>query len=1336
MNIFKKSLPIGLLGFALGSSTASGIDLNLASEPLFLSNNVPPNVMFIIDDSGSMQRESMPEELAAFGLLDVPGEDRASFEGLWAHYGYPRVTGNLYGGSDKLPAGPDFNVGNIFSAVYRSSDQNPIYYSPARNYTPWVDADGNSLGDANPWCAPHNPGRNPVSGISCDKSNSTNDVNSKITRSLTGTNSQPGYWWRGESVRCSDYGDYDNSGRRGRNNLNSLEDYFFTEGGGQIFYGPPRLYENGMLLGCRSGVERGHFIRYDVGTKDSTPDDTNVFNLIYYRNGFRRIKPDTDTFFPAYYTTFTDNGRGRYATARLNPSNYVHHYIRPGGLESVDSVGNKKTTSFPRLGDRECGADGNADTCTYAEEIQNFANWYTYYRSRVSLSRKGTGEAFSRLSNNNRVGFGTINDVEGEDVIINKVAPYNSAGRSAFFSTLYGYTNNNAGTPLRRALEAAGKYYSDGSNSGPWADRDDSGNVRINECRQSYTILMSDGFWNREDPENGGNYDGTDGPRISSPSGDNYQYKPEPPYADSYSKTLADVAMYFWNRDLLPSVPNVVRPNEDDPAFWQHMTTFTVGLGVDGSLKHPGDLSRLADGSLDWPRVFGDTATTIDDLWHAAVNGRGQYFSAADAETYAESLSEALASIEKRSGSGGSIGTNTGSTDDGVKLYASRFDPNFWSGDVFSIGIADADSLCGSDVIQEICSTPDWRAADQIALQNWDSGRQIITLDSESGNGVAFRNGTAAPGLTPEQVAYLRGNRSNEGTGPNKFRPRGKSPLGDIVNSGPVFEGAPSRIRYPSVWQNLLNTGAINPEPNNSYAGFRSTYMDRVPMLFVGANDGMLHVLNADTGQELMAYVPKTVIPRLGQLTQPNYRHQLYVDATVASGDVYFGSAWHTVIAGGLGGGGQAVYALDVTGGPGYFNESTSAPDIALWEFTDSDDPDLGNSFGEPTIIRMHNGKWAAVFGNGYNNTRADDPDPNDGVSTVSATGQAAIFIVDIEDGTLLRKIDTGRGSAADPTNQNRANGIAGVSPVDIDGDFITDYLYAGDLFGNMWKIDVTSTSPASWDIGFSSGGTPQPLFTAVDASNKAQPITSKPAIRQHPYGLDHGVIVYFGTGKYLEAADASPKTSPTNSFYGIWDLDVFSYNEPPDFTTPVTKYGYDRSQLQGQEILGESNLGSQIVRVVTDNPSGKRHLDWLEGGVRGFYLDLKLRGQNYAGEMVITQPILTGSLVGFTTLQPVGNSCDSSPNSFFMALDAATGGRAYIPPFDLNVDGEFGNDDVVDLGGEEYFGSGVALDSGGMRAVIRDNTFSIGQFDEKVIQGRINSGVTPGRRAWRELRE
>ncbi len=483
--------------------------------------------------------------------------------------------------------------------------------------------------------------------------------------------------------------------------------------------------------------------------------------------------------------------------------------------------------------------------------------------------------------------------------------------------------------------------------------------------------------------------------------------------------------------------------------------------------------------------------------------------------------------------------------------------------------------------------------------------------------------------LGEKRLDFLRGDRSNEK--PSGVFRRRITVLGDIVNSAPVFVGVPSS-RYPDSLESV------------SYSSFVTANTNRKKVVYAGANDGMMHAFDAETGGELFAYVPHGVFRNLYRLADPAYTHLFYADGTPTVVDAFFSSptnAWRTVLVAGLNKGGQSVYALDVTN-PAAISESSAASTV-LWEFTDQKDKDLGYTYSRPAIVKLQNGVWAAIFGNGYNNTEAD--------GFQSTSGDAVLYVVNIKTGELITKLDTGVG-LTDPASNSRPNGLATPAPIDQDGDGLIDTVYAGDLFGNMWKFDLSSkVNTNDWKVAFNN----KPLFTAKDASNNRQPITERPQVARGPNG--QGFVVLFGTGKFMESADRLVPASPRpQSFYGIFD------GTPPSVTYPVT-----RDTLLQQSVVLETAYGytdpggtarSTLVRVTSNNQRTSAH--------RGWYIDLlKPPGlpTGYQGEMQVTNPVLRNGRVIFTTLIPDSDICAYGGRSWLMDMDALSAPGWLIRP-------------------------------------------------------------------------
>jgi len=1212
-----------IMAMSMWSTSARATNLTLSDTPLFIGGNAEANIMFTLDDSGSMQWEIMPSSITFFAYL----------------YPHPNT---IYGSGDYSNQTADFNSNNALGLYLRTPTANVMWYNPKTRYDPWLQQDGTSFPAAAPNCAPHNP-FNP--GLGCID--------------LTQTNNSTQWWY------------------------NSSVGWQFTN---KTFW--PAVYNT-----------------YIPGTPP----------------------------IPFSFGASPENTSGNYTQTLIQPGPGTY----PGGPNRTD-----------------CVVDPTHATCTYTEEIQNFANWYTYFRSRVLTARAGIGRAFAQQGSNMRVGFAAINQgnknidgVNSSSSLITGVRRFAGAGRINWFNQLYGHPIPAAGTPLRRAMDSAGRYYQRSDNKGPWGNTPGTNDTTPQStCRQSYHILMTDGQWNGGNPFTGGanqNVDGQNGPSITTPTF--FQYLAANPYQDGVSGTLGDVAMYFWNRDLRPGLANQVPTNVFDPAYWQHMVNFTVGLGVTGNLNpdpnSPGyDLPALTSGTKSWGNPFGSSNAKVDDLWHAALNSRGTFFSAQNPTQFANGLSAVLNNINSRTSTASSVSVDSSSISSNSSVFQARFDSGTWSGDIVSIPL---------NLATGVFSAPAWSAQTQVSAQNYDTGRKIVTFDSSAGGGgMPFRLGSLTPaqkavldtnpdtgvadGLSQSRLNYIRGQ-----TGISGFRSRPNGVLGDIVHSGPVFVGAPNNS-YPNFW------GASAPESLVPYSTFVTNHLNRQGMVYAGGNDGMLHAFNATTGDETFAYVPNAVFGNLNRLTSPNYglSHKYYVDGQSTSADVFFGGAWHTVLVGTLRGGGQGVYALDITD-PNVVSEASVAANKVLWEFTDVNDADLGYTFGKPSIVRLHNGKWAAVFGNGYNNMVDNG---NDGATSDSTTGNAVLYIVDIETGALIRKIDTLQGLAQSTTAPPTPNGLSSPLGIDINGDSITDYFYAGDLQGNVWKFDVTDIlNVSNWNSAYLTAPptfAPVPLFTATDVNGVRQPITTGvDVVLHHPTGV--GSLVYFGTGKYMEPGDNNISGQPTQTFYAIWDKGI----APPA--------GFSRNHLLQQKVLQEITTTNGSVRAISNKGvSTVYQINWHTGAGLptglpptthlGWYIDLINTDPLAApldnhGEKLITRPFVIAGKVIFNTFLPPTDPCAFGGDGWLMIMDAFEGGGLSLGAggFDVNGDNTVDSQDYVqvnyDANGDgvtdanDKIVAGGIKSGGGLGGITMVHNQNIGNGNSRVLSGQNLTGGGAG---------
>ena len=600
-----------------------------------------------------------------------------------------------------------------------------------------------------------------------------------------------------------------------------------------------------------------------------------------------------------------------------------------------------------------------------------------------------------------------------------------------------------------------------------------------------------------------------------------------------------------------------------------------------------------------------------------------------------------------------------------------------------------------------------------------DNRRISKYLDS-----VAVATGGAGAGpeqLAKARIAYLRGDRSNEDTKGYKFRKR-KSVLGDIIHSTAIYVGRPDLV-WPDSKQLVFGGSA------NKYLGFINASKGRKPVVYVGANDGMLHGFYAVTGKELLAYVPGNLYSTLSgegyhYLTDPEYKHRYYVNATPVVSDVFIkksglNQGWRTVLVGSEGAGGRGIFALDVTE-PANFTEGNAAG-VVLWEFNNSHDEHLGYTLSTPTIAPMPNGRWAAIFGNGYQDTATD-------TATDKTAGEASLVIVYLDGGSggqwvkgkdYLR-ISTGVGSVA-----NR-NGLSTPNVVDTDNDAIADRVYAGDVQGNLWVFDLSNKSDTQWKVAFNG----QPLF---DGDAK-QPITAQPEIIRHPSVNSNSqntpnLMVYFGTGQYITAGDNT--NTDVQAFYAVWDRGDGNRK---------------KKHLLKQALLSTSKTDGRVTAPNIWQEKGKNYKGVGTGNRYGWYLELP------KGERVVTAAHHRTELIHFNTLTPSDiRPCSAGGTGWMMSLRASSGG----PPEDAAFD--FNNDNTLTTAGDTaevntsvknekvevgYAGKKYATDKGVPTAVsiIGTRRYSPGSgTDEasKVSSSLLKAaGAGQGRISWQQVRE
>jgi len=1074
---------------------------------------------------------------------------------------------------------------------------------------------------------------------------------------------------------------------------------------------------------------------------DGTDFPNSSFTAAKY-DGFDTAAKPTTVNLSTSFRAYDDNLNWNSGNETTQPAYY---YVwsgtgspNSGSTSSTTGCWPSSSTSFPHSTGNwtkrqvsSTSGPGNTD------ERQNFANWYSYYRTRLLLMKSATGRAFVSIGEGYRVGFITINP--NSPVTSDKylaISDFSATQKADWFTKLYSQGTNGS-TPLREALSRAGRHFAGiqtGINSGM------TGDPMQYSCQQNFTILTSDGYWNGNagrqlDNSSIGNHDGsiTVTPRplydgsSETVSSQRYKYeevrdrfncssnqtrirlitttlvtqispKPGPEsvsntsqeYITNCSKntravwnpnpqwsspevistfkggasgSLADVAAYYYLTDLRPdgstgtlgtdvgtdnNVPSNGTGVEADTARHQHMTTFTMGLGLAGTLNYvpnyksgAGDFAALRSGTKNWPVPSADDATALDDLWHAAVNGKGQFFSAADPDSVVDSLTTALAGVNARVASAAAAATSNLEPVAGDNFaYTASYKTLEWIGELEAREI---DLVTGN-----VGTTPVWsaqaklnaktgNACDNRVIKLFRAGATSnlvnFTWNTQACDGSGNPTGAANTGLNAAEQAFfgstqvadlsqyadmtngilpllsvnqrglaaganlvnfVRGHRGREDFEANSqqlYRLR-TAVLGDIVNAQPVFAKAP--------FAEYQDTG---------YLAFKAANANRTPMVYVAANDGMLHAFYAGAnvsdplgGEERWAFIPSMVLPNLYKLADNNYANlrRYYVDGTPTVGDIYdpVNAVWKTILVGGLNAGGKGYYALDIT---------DPANPKGLWEFKhtatcagtpagQSSDCHLGYTYGNPTISKLADGRWVVFVTSGYNNVNTP---------SVAGDGIGYLYVLDALSGQIIYKISTGAGSAGTPSGLGKIANFV----LDTALNNTTQHIYGADLLGNVWRFEVNASQAAIR------------LTTVTDASNNPQAITTKPEIAD--FGSPPVTHVFVAAGKYIGASDLA--STQVQSVWGIKDTGSYPIAAP-------------RSALSQLTITNTGNTRG-IACTTNCTTNGGWFVDLPDTGER-VNIDMKLQ----LGTLVVASNV------------PQNNACNIGGYSWLNFFDARNG--------------------------------------------------------------------------------
>ena len=982
---------------------------------------------------------------------------------------------------------------------------------------------------------------------------------------------------------------------------------------------------------------------------------------------------------------------------------------------------------------------------------------------------------------------------------INSMKVLDTTHRTNFLSFASSLKANN-GTPSHRMMQRTYDYMKAGKSvNSPWAYTPGVKETPYLGCRRAYHIFLTDGGWNgyanSELPGNVDNQNITlpDAIVYDTSSSQTNVYRGK---SNNLSNLLADWSMKMWAEDLQPGIANDIKPSttdgvpstetigalalqrywnpKHDPASWQHLVQYTIGYGKDAyswpaepkwsavdddNYGAGGDYSKLVNGTSNWaPTTFGNlNANNPAELWHMAINSRGKFYPTGPGRKYG--LKEAFQKIVEDinlqntadvASMAGSASTNIRTS---LNAYTAGYDPKRWSGYVKSSTI---------DTLGVETPNADWgttgggapnTTANLLDLANI-TNRVILTSNDQTPNmGVSFEweTGTTklsaaqkalldVDGLGQDRVNFLRGDRTKEGgTALLPFRLR-DSRQGDIVNSNVWYVDAPA--------SNYSFTG---------YKSFSTAQRNRLPMIYVGGNDGMLHGFSAKNGQEQIAYVPKAVIPDLPKLSDPSYAHHYFVDGSPFTGDLDVAAsgnpaAWRTFLVGSLGAGGKGYFVLDVTQ-PGSKDGSVAstfttanANNLVVLDRTlnpsqvltsPSDDEDIGHIFAAPVmddtnpfkasqIAKLNDDRWAVVMGNGYN-SKNERPvlliQYLDGVNEVNGVKE------------LKRIVATGSQVLSSPVNAVTdanilANGLSAPKLVDIDSDGRIDVAYAGDLKGNLWKFDLTSTTATNWGVAVwgTASTTPcttaicTPLFTAKYLG-KRQPITAPPSVKANDRGAG-GMMVAFGTGINLTDNDRS--STDVQTVYSVLDntkyrLDsghivVNTNTAPKTVANPngggvipsvVTATDLVQQDIVGGPIAGQGKSAARTFWTMTQND-----VNYLTTGTnpnkKGWYFNFQVTGQRVLRPMSFFDA--SNNLMIFSTTPAYGGNGSSDES----CEPAGTPEKAYLSLMNI-MDGKKPSVQVMDVNGDGFYNSDAGKDKGASTMTLPPGAINIVTGKDKI---------------------
>lgn len=927
----------------------------------------------------------------------------------------------------------------------------------------------------------------------------------------------------------------------------------------------------------------------------------------------------------AYYFVYKGNKKDKLG------SNSNEDHCKDNKFDTASTLGNANWVKV---------IVSNQSSKKHIDERINFANWFSYYRTRILMTKTVVGYVFSALDNNYRVGFSAIS-YSGVAPMRNSksnsflnIVDFNSEQKAQFYTKIYN-TFPGGTTPLRAALSKAGQIYAGRLISSAYDP------VQFS-CQKNVSILFTDGYWTTSgETSTYGPFQIDGRTEVGNQDKDLPAPKGEGPTA--WSNSLADVAAYYYETDLRTLALNNCRGDRNvcennvplakdgTGKNFQNMITHTVGLGAKGLLNYQdnyesalsGDFYDIKNKIRGWPAPTDrNDQAKIDDLWHAAVNSGGKYFYVNDSKNLIQKLSETLTVIQAKEGTAAAAAS---SSQEPVQrnnmVYISSYRSLAWDGDILarditlsSVGVnAELKWSAQNELDKVVAKSVDDRkiyyfsknGSQKLKEFKWDAltadEKKLFTFNCKNKpfplSQCNFLNALNQDILSEKSfVDYLRGSDQFENKEKNSqrlFRSR-EHVLGAIINAKPLYVGMPAFNYF-----------------DNNYSEFRDSKQNtRQAMIYAAANDGMLHAFNADNGKEEWAFIPSAVLPNLVQYADYKFSDNFnyLFDGSPVAGDICSSAPtkpctadeWKTILVGGLGGGGRQFYALDIT--------DPKNPK-ALWEFDSLMDKNLGYAYGNPIITKLANGQWIVAFTSGYNNVNPGD-------------GKGYLYIVNAHNGELIKTIPTHSGSITTPSGLSQIN-----SWVNSVYDNTSLRFYGGDLNGKLWRFDNNNIIPPIGEEAVE--------IASLTYAEKPQPITIKPELSEIEHSGLSIPLVSIATGKYL----------------GFSDIGDTSVQSVYTFKDNLSSVGLgkisDRTDMVRLKMSDLTNV-SPPQRTIEEQT-----VDWILKS--GWSLDLMV-GDRKSGERVTLDIDQQSGVLQFVSNRPSTTPCVFNGESWFYNINYRTG--------------------------------------------------------------------------------